>query len=113
MTISKCENIICLNETKHHKRNWGEKMGQVVKPKFEKYSRLQGIMRELGITVEDLAKKIGRAPSTVSKANNGYSRYDSFDMLNIKQYINEVGAKKAVKEGKNYSPYTIEYIFYS
>lgn len=57
--------------------------------KYPKLSRLSGLLKEHGITLDQLRKQIGRAYSTVSKANNGHSLYDSFDMMNIQRVINE------------------------
>jgi transcriptional regulator with XRE-family HTH domain len=79
---------------------------QKSKAKYPKLKRLQGLMKEYDITVAQLAKNIGRAVSTVSKANNGHNLFDSMDMLNIQKLINS----KAVKSGKKY---TIDEIFFS
>jgi hypothetical protein len=63
-------------------------------------------MREYDITVVGMAKSIGRVVSTVSRANSGYTFYDSLDMIHIQKLINS----KAEKYGKSY---TIDEIFYS
>ena len=81
------------------------KSSKNTKTRYPKLKRLQGLMTEYEITVADLAKYIGRAVSTVSKANNGHNLYDSMDMKNIQKLIN----LKAEKTGKKY---TIEEIFY-
>ena len=74
--------------------------------KYPKLKRLQGLMKEYDITVAELSKHIGRATSTVSKANNGHNLFDSMDMQNIQKLINS----KAEKQGKKY---TIDEIFFS
>ena len=76
------------------------------KTKYPKLKRLQGLMKEYDITVTNLSKFIGRATSTVSKANNGHNLYDSMDMLNIQKLINA----KSEKQGKKY---TLDEIFFS
>ena len=76
------------------------------KSKYPKLKRLQGLMKEYSITVADMHKSIGRATSTISKANNGHNLYDSMDMLNIQKLINF----KAEPTGKKY---TIDDIFFS
>jgi hypothetical protein len=73
------------------------------KARYSRLARLIGIMKEYNITVAEMAKYIGRATCTVSKANNGHNLYDSMDMLNIQKLIN-------LKSKKHY---TIDEIFYS
>lgn len=53
------------------------------RPKYPKLATLKGLLRQNDITVADLAKKIGRAQSTVSLALNGHSTFDVLDMKNI------------------------------
>jgi len=88
------------------KSNLKPRSKAIQKPKYPGYSRLKGLMREYGITVVGMSKVIGRATSTVSKANNGHNLYDSMDMVNIQKLINS----KAEPMGKKY---TIDEIFYS
>jgi hypothetical protein len=64
------------------------KSKNVSKPRYPRLSRLKGLMAQYKITVAQMSKAIGRAISTVSKANNGYNLYDSMDMLNIQNLIN-------------------------
>lgn len=86
--------------------------------KHSRLSRLQGLMKEYDITVAQLAKSIGRAPSTVSLANNGHNLYDSMDMQNIQKTINTKAADKFQKTEKSKRPekavcYSIDEIFFS
>ena len=59
-----------------------------LKTKYPKLSTLKGLMASCELTVSTLAKAIGRAPSTVSMANNGHTLYDSMDLVNIRNLIN-------------------------
>ncbi len=91
----------------------------ISKPKYPKLKRLQGLMAEYDLTVAQLAKSIGRASSTISKANNGHNLYDSMDMLNIQKVINEKAKERAAQLSKDKKTplqpkfYTIDDIFYS
>lgn len=86
---------------------------KVPNPKYSKLSRLKGIMKEFDITVKGLAKFIGRAPSTVSLANNGHNLYDSMDMQNIQKLINQKESEKAKLKGREPHCYSIDEIFFS
>lgn len=86
---------------------------KVRKPSHPKYSRLVGLMAEYGITVAQMAKAIGRAPSTISKTNNGWTLYDSMDMKNIQKSINLKAEAKAKSNKEQPKYYSIDEIFYS
>ncbi len=91
----------------------------ISKSKYPKLKRLQGLMAEYDLTVAVLAKAIGRASSTVSKANNGHNLYDSADMQNIQKIINQRAKERAAQLSKEKKTsvqskfYTIDDIFYS
>jgi hypothetical protein len=80
---------------------------------YPKLSKLQGLMREYGVTVKQFAEGIGRAVSTCSKANNGKGLYDSVDLLNIQKFLNKKEAERAKELGREPRYYSIEEIFYS
>lgn len=84
-----------------------------LKPAHPKLSNLKGLMAKYEITGAQLAKAIGKAPSTVSKSLNGWSLFDSNDLKNIQKLINQKEAAQAKVQGKNAHYYSIDEIFYS
>lgn len=71
----------------------GVKYAKKQKSKYPKLSRLKGLLAQYDISIDELAKNIGRARSTVSLAINGHTLFDSMDMLNIRKIINETSGK--------------------
>lgn len=86
---------------------------KVLKPSHPKLSNLKGLLAKYDITGEQLAKSIGRAKSTVSKALNGWSLFDSNDLKNIQKIINQKEASRAKSKGEQPKHYSIDEIFYS
>lgn len=67
--------------------------------KYPKLATLKGLLRQNDITIADLAKKIGRAQSTVSLALNGHSTFDALDIKNIMDLLeNKSGTSLSAEE---------------
>ena len=79
--------------------------------RYPKLKSLQGLMTKYDITVTQMAKHIGKSPSTVSKCNNGHIVYDSVDMVNIRKLINEKSSKIIPRGQTEPRVYSIEEIF--
>jgi hypothetical protein len=83
------------------------------KPAYPKLSNLKGLMAKYEITGAQLAKAIGKAPSTVSKSLNGWNLFDSNDLKNIQKLINQKETAQAKAQNKTPHYYSIDEIFYA
>lgn len=52
-----------------------------------KYGKLKGVMRERGITQEDLAKVLGRTPQSVNAKLNGRGNFTVPEAQIISEYL--------------------------